>query len=90
LFQIPEEEEAMKKYQELENRVKYLEEQLGLKTRAVTSLTNQLGVSLRLLKSLKGKYDIKEREASLYRIQMQNLLKTLAKEKLMSRGFKNL
>ena len=41
-----------------------------------------MDVSLKLLKRFKTEYEMKEREASLYKTQLQNLLKMLSKKKL--------
>jgi len=72
----------MEKYRVLEERLKVSEDQLFHKSQALKKLRNQLKVVAELAKSYKTKYEMKEREVSLYKIQLQNLLKTLARTRV--------
>ncbi|XP_065206437.1 GA-binding protein subunit beta-1 [Planococcus citri] len=58
-------------------KMKEFEDQLRKKTNLLRDMKKQLDLSLQLAKHYKSQYEIKEREAALYKIQLNNLSKIL-------------
>lgn len=63
--------------------MKFLENQLFHKAQALKKLRGQLDVSAEMMRTYKEKYEIQQRAASMYKIQLQHTLKTLARKKLI-------
>lgn len=56
-----------------------LRTQLKKKSILIKDLKNQLELSIQLAKHYKAKYEVKEREAALYKTQLANLSKMIIK-----------
>ena len=57
--------------------IREFENQLRKKTNLLRDMKKQLDLSLQMAKHYKSQYEIKEREAALYKIQLANLSKLL-------------